>query len=64
MVETFGHSTYKPTNQNPLKAPKIVKPANDQRYFKTLGPSVIYSPLSPTSLHMTSNMIQDVLQYQ
>ena len=29
----------KPTNQNPLKVLKIVKPTNEKRYYKTLGPS-------------------------
>ena len=26
MVETFGHSINKPTNQNLMKAPKVVRP--------------------------------------
>ena len=33
-------------NQNLLKVHKVVKPTNE----KTLGTSVIYSPMSPTSL--------------
>ena len=36
----------KPTNQNLLKAPKVVKPTNK----KTLGTGVINSPMSPPSL--------------
>ena len=43
----------KPTNQNPLKALKVVKPTNE----KTLGTSVINSPLSPLSLSLMFRLI-------
>ena len=32
------------------KVPKVVKPKNNKRYQKTLGSSVINSPLFPLSL--------------
>ena len=28
VVETYGHSTNEPTNQNSIKVPKVVKPMN------------------------------------
>ena len=45
MVEALGHSTKGTFNQNTVKVPKVVKPSN-----KTLGTSVINSPMSPSSL--------------
>ena len=38
------------TNQNSTKVHMIVKPTNKKSYFKTLGTSVINSPMSPTFL--------------
>ncbi len=41
----------KPTKQNPLKVPKVVKPQRiRKRYYKTLKTSVINSPLSNLSM--------------
>ncbi len=37
-----------------LKVPKVVKPSNKKVYFKTLGTSVIKSPVSPPSLCKTT----------
>ena len=45
----------KPTNHNPF--PKIVKPTNKKRYTKTLGTSVINSPLSTLSLVASPQML-------
>ena len=39
LVETFGQAS--------LKVPKVVKPTNKKTLLKTLGTSVINSPLSP-----------------
>ena len=38
------------TNQNSINAPKVVKPTIRKLYYKTLGTSVINSPISPISL--------------
>ena len=38
------------TNQNSLKVPKVVKPTNKKMLLKTLGTSVMNSPLSPSFL--------------
>ena len=35
---------------NSMKVPKVVKPMNGKRYFKTLGTTVINSQMSPPSL--------------
>ena len=43
---------YEPTNQNSLKFPKVIKPMNKKRYYKTLETSVINSQLSPLSLSL------------
>ena len=40
----------KPTNQNLLKSPKFLSQQIRKCYYKTLGTSVINSPLSPLSL--------------
>ena len=50
VVETFEQSTYEQTNQNPLKPPKWVSQRIGKCYYKTLGTSVINSPLSSRSL--------------
>ena len=46
VVETFGHSTYEPTNENLLKVSKVNNP--------TLGTIVINSPMS--SLFLISEL--------
>ena len=40
----------KSINQNSSKVPKVVEPTNKKTYYKTLGTSVINSPLPPPSL--------------
>ena len=45
---------HEPTNQNLVKFPKVVEPTNGKRYNKTLGTSVINSPMSSPSLGFTS----------
>ncbi len=50
LVETLDTQLNKPTNQNSLKVPNVVKPTNKKRYYKTLETSVINSPLAPLSL--------------
>ena len=37
VVETFGYSTYEPTNQNSIKVPKVVKPTNKKTLLKDFG---------------------------
>ena len=41
-----------PTNENSVKAPKVIKQRIRKRYYKTLGTSVIDSSLSPLSLYL------------
>ena len=36
-VKTFGHSINKPTNQNSIKVPKLVKPTNKKTKLKLWG---------------------------
>ena len=50
VVGTLEHWTYKATNQNSLKSPKLLIQRIRNLYYKTLGTSVINSPLSPISL--------------
>ena len=45
----------KPINQNLIKLPKVVGPTNKKRCYKTLGTSVINSPMSPPSLEESRN---------
>ncbi len=47
----------KPTNQNSIKVPKVVKPANREHFFETSGTSVINSPSSPSSICNKDNYI-------
>ena len=54
MVETFEHST-KLIKQS--KVPKDVKLMFRKHYYKTLGTSVINSPLSPLSLQQLHGVI-------
>ena len=37
VVETFKHPTYEPTNQNSIKVPNVVKPANEQTLLQNFG---------------------------
>ena len=37
LVETFGHSTNEPTNQNSINVPKAVNPTNTEILFKNFG---------------------------
>ena len=46
------------TNQNSIKVPKVVKQRIRKRNYKTLGTSVINSPMFPSSL---STPIVDLL---
>ena len=39
---------------NQSKSPKVVKPTNKKRYYKTLWTSVINNPMSPPSLYINS----------
>ena len=36
-VKTFGHTIYKPTNQNLLKVPKVGKPTNKKTILLNFG---------------------------
>ena len=45
-----------PTNQNLIKVPKVVKSTNKKGYYKTLGTTVIKSPISPYH-HLKNNQI-------
>ena len=42
--------TFKPTNQNSFKSPKLLSQQIRKRYYKTLGTSIINRQLSPLSL--------------
>ena len=33
VVETFGYSTYEPTNQNSIKVAKVVNPSNSKTFL-------------------------------
>ena len=39
-----------PTNQDLIKVPQVVKPTKKKMLIKTLGTSLIKSPMSPPSL--------------
>ena len=46
-MKRLDNELNKPTKQNSIKGPKVVKPINKKkRYYKTLGTSVIMSPPS------------------
>ena len=47
--EMFGHSTNELNNQNSIKVPKVIEPTYKKWSFKTLGTSVINSPMSTPS---------------
>ena len=60
-VETLDTQINQPTNQNAIKVSKVVKPSNKKQYHKTLGTSVINSPISPPSqLQTTLRHTRDV----
>ena len=48
----YRFQSNEPTNQNLIKVPKVVEPTTK----KTLGTSVINSPISPASLILYSGM--------
>ena len=48
-----------PTNQNSIKVPKVVKLTYKKRGSKTLGTSVINSPMSPPSLGVDTLLVND-----
>ena len=62
MVETYEQLD-KPTNQNSLNVPKVVKQANEKRYHKTLGTSVINNPMSPPSLGLNSYLAPNLERF-
>ena len=47
LVETFKTQLNEPTNQSPLKSPKLLSQRIRKRYYKYLGTGVINSPISP-----------------
>ena len=49
-LKRLNTQLYEPTNQNSKKVPKVVSQQIRKRYYKSLGTSVINSPLSPLSL--------------
>ena len=49
LVEMFGHATK--WTKNPQKSPKLLSKRIRKYYDKTLGTSVINSPMSPPSLN-------------
>ena len=51
VVGTFGNQLNKPTNQNSVKIPKVVKPTNN----KAFGTNAINSPLSHLSLSISKD---------
>ena len=66
LVKTFLTQLNESTNHNLLKVPKVVKPANKKMLLKTLGTSVINSPLSPSFLlkskfSFRSNLLEYIL---
>ena len=48
-LKRFETQLITPTNQKSIKAPKVVI-KQTKRYYKTLGTSIICSPMSPPSL--------------
>ena len=50
MVAKFDHSTKLTNQKNSLKSPKMLSLPIRNRYYETLGSSVIISPMSHTSL--------------
>ena len=52
-LKRLDNQPNKPTNLNSIKIAKVVKPMNNKTLFKTLGTSVINSPMSLPSLKFT-----------
>ena len=48
VIETFGHSTNKPTNQNSIKVPQIVMPTNKKTLFCEFGDYYNKQPIVPS----------------
>ena len=48
VIETFGHSTDKPTNQNSIKVPQIVMPTNKKTLFCEFGDYYNKQPIVPS----------------
>ena len=46
-LKSLNSQLNKPTNQNLVRVPKVVKQTNKKTLLKILGTSVINSPLSP-----------------
>ena len=61
MVETFGHSTKKPTNQNLLKVPKVDKPTNKKTLLCNFGDECNKQPIVP-SLSFILIYFQQIIQ--
>ena len=62
VFETLDTQLFKPTNQNSLRVPKVVKPTNKKKhYHKTMRTSVINSPLSPPSLDFSLDAYHTLL---
>jgi len=53
VIETFGHSTNKPTNQNSIKVPQIVMPTNKKTLFCEFGDYYNKQPIVPSLLTYT-----------
>ena len=49
-LKLLDNQLNEPTNQKSITVPKVVKPTNNKRYYKTLGTNVINSPMPPPSL--------------
>ena len=45
-----------------MKVPKVVEPTNKKRIYKTLGTSVIYTPIIPPFLNITWHVKQFFLE--
>ena len=48
VIETFGHSTNKPTNQNSIKVPQIIMPTNKKTLFGEFGDYYNKQPIVPS----------------
>ena len=54
---------FEPTNQNSIKVSKGFNPTNKEASYKTMGTSVINSPMSPPSLCGISILILTIRPY-
>ena len=48
VIETFGHSTNKPINQNSIKVPQIIMPTNKKTLFCEFGDNYNKQPIVPS----------------